>query len=187
MSLQESHRPNESGYDDNLCECQSQKNFKKKKNFKWPSLKVCPNCNSHRVWKHGFVLRLFDGFDEGLWLRRYRCPDCKTVITMRPRDYLPRFQAPLAIIRKSLLSKKYKNQWLPGISCSRQNFWWQSFKQKVFACWGNLLYFGLTSQDELKTPLFSVKDLFEALIRGGIYHPAGQFKPHRTAVFVQPT
>jgi hypothetical protein len=145
---------------DNFCACGSQENFKKKSDFKWPKPEGCPGCHSHRLWGHGFVSRFFDGFSEALLMRRYRCPDCGTVITMRPRGYLPRFQAPLAITRKSILDKHYRKCWSAGIGRTRQRLWWNAFCRRQAAIWGNLF-------------LFPVQDLFDALVRAGL-SPVGR-------------
>ena len=60
------------------------------RNFHWPKPCGCPKCRSARLWGHGFVLAYFDGFSFGLWLRRYRCPDCNCIIRMKPEGYFPR-------------------------------------------------------------------------------------------------
>ena len=44
--------------------------------FNWTKPDRCPRCNSARLWGHGYVPAYFDGFAEGLLLRRFRCPDC---------------------------------------------------------------------------------------------------------------
>ena len=141
-------------YHDNFCSRKPQEDFLKKQKYKWPRPAVCPRCQSHRVWGHGFVPRFFDGFSQALLMRRYRCPDCGVVITMRSRDYLPRFQAPLSSICKSLINKHYKNRWLTGLGRTRQQFWWNAFKRRVAAVWGNIC------------PL-AVKDQLETLLRAG--------------------
>lgn len=87
-------------------------------------------------------------------MRRYRCPDCGVVITMRPRNYLPRFQAPLSAIFESLRNKHYKDRWLTGPGRTRQQFWWKAFQRRIAAVWGNI-------------GAFAVKDLLEVLLRAG--------------------
>ena len=51
--------------------------------FPWPRPVVCPRCEGNRVWGHGFVSAFFDGFVDGVLLRRYRCPDCHCVLRLR--------------------------------------------------------------------------------------------------------
>jgi DNA-directed RNA polymerase subunit RPC12/RpoP len=91
-------------------------------NFPWPRLKQCPRCGG-RLWGHGFVAAYFDGFDEPIRLRRYRCPDCRMVIRTRPKDYWPRFQASIASIRKSLSDRLTRLRWRPDLPRSRQRHW----------------------------------------------------------------
>lgn len=38
-------------------------------------------------------------------MRRYRCPDCRLILTTRPIGYLDRFQASVADIRGSLAQR----------------------------------------------------------------------------------
>jgi hypothetical protein len=56
------------------------------KQFHWKKPECCPECGSIRLWGHGFVLRQFVGFAQGLWMKRYRCPDCHAVHTCRPKQ-----------------------------------------------------------------------------------------------------
>ncbi|NOY53666.1 MAG: hypothetical protein GXP58_08600 [Deltaproteobacteria bacterium] len=62
----------------------------------------CPRCHSDRLWGHGFVERLFDGFSVPLLIRRYRCSLCGCIITLRPDSHFPRIQAPKEEIRSAL-------------------------------------------------------------------------------------
>ncbi len=59
------------------------------KHFKWKNPGICPNCIGARLWGHGFVLRYFAGFVCGLWMKRWRCPDCGSVHTVRPEEFSP--------------------------------------------------------------------------------------------------
>lgn len=52
--------------------------FEKGRNFPWFRPDNCPVCGG-RIWGHGFVPAFFDGFNQALWLRRYRCQDCGSV------------------------------------------------------------------------------------------------------------
>ena len=56
--------------------------------YPWPKPELCPRCRIAGVWGHGFALAYFDGICEGLWLRRYRCPECGCVMRLRPEGYL---------------------------------------------------------------------------------------------------
>jgi hypothetical protein len=73
---------------------------------------------------------------------------------MRPRNYFPRFQAPLSAIFKSLHNKHYKDRWLTGLGRTRQQFWWKAFHRRIAAVWGNI-------------GAFAVKELLESLLRAG--------------------
>ncbi len=117
--------------------------FKLKEKFPWPRPKKCPKCNAFRVWKHGFVFANFDGFSSSLVIRRFRCPDCGSIIRMRPAGYFSRFQASISTIRLSIKDKFYKCRWLGNISRTRQLHWYNALKRRVKA------WLGDTSQDDL--------------------------------------
>jgi len=111
--------------------------FHKGKNYPWPKPEYCPRCRGNRVWGHGFATAFFDGFDESLWIKLYRCPDCRCVIRMRPKGYFKRFQAPIDTIRKSIFLKSATNRWLPGISRTRQHHWFKALRRRVKAWFGD--------------------------------------------------
>ena len=54
------------------------------RDFPWSRPKRCPKCNGDRVWGHGFVSAIFDGFAQQALLRRFRCPDCRCVAIREP-------------------------------------------------------------------------------------------------------
>ena len=97
--------------------------------YPWPRPPWCPRCKSPRLWGHGYVGRFFDGFDKAVLLKRYRCPDCRAVHTLRPNLYDRRFQAIWFTIFLSLLKKITCGHWLSGFSRQRQQYWWQGFKK----------------------------------------------------------
>jgi len=104
--------------------------------FKWIRPHACPRCNSVRVWGHGYVLACFDGFATGLWLRRFRCPDCSCIIRMKPKGYFPRFQTPIHTILVCLTQRLSGDTWNAGLSTSRQRHWLAALKRKTMACFG---------------------------------------------------
>jgi hypothetical protein len=55
------------------------------------------------------------------------------VVRLRPSGYFKRFQAPIEIIRSSVVSKIRFGKWLAGISRSRQQHWFKSLKKKITA------------------------------------------------------
>ena len=124
--------------------------FKLKEKFPWPHPKKCPKCNAFRVWKHGFVFANFDGFSSSLVIRRFRCPDCGSVIRMRPAGYFSRFQASISTIRSSIKNKFLKGRWLDNISRTRQRHWYVSLKRKIKAHLG----------DDFKKDLIAAFDFF---------------------------
>ena len=111
--------------------------FKMGRDYPWQKPGTCPNCNSFRIWGHGFVLAYFDGFKQALFIKRYRCPDCNCVIRMRPREFFSRFQAPIETIRSSICERLNKGKWLPHISRTRQAHWFRALKRRVLAYLGN--------------------------------------------------
>lgn len=87
---------------DKLCHNQTQAHFQKGKKNCWPRPELCLRCHGRQLWGHGYVASYFDGFDQPLYLKRYRCPACGCVIKMKPAGYLKRFQAPTDTIRSSI-------------------------------------------------------------------------------------
>ena len=98
------------------------------KQYPWPRLKRCLICGGIRVWGHGYVSRFFDGTDEALWLKRYRCPDCKKVYTIRPKSHYRNFWASRSTILKSIFNKLIHNSWITGVNRQRQQYWSRGFK-----------------------------------------------------------
>ncbi|MEE8400412.1 MAG: hypothetical protein V3S89_15480 [Desulfobacterales bacterium] len=107
--------------------------FELGRDYPWPRPDRCPRCSSYRLWGHGFVSAYFDGYDQPFALKRYRCPDCRCVIRMRPAGYFKRFQASIASIRSSIVSKAGRNQWIGGIGRERQHHWFRSLCRKIKA------------------------------------------------------
>lgn len=110
--------------------------YRQGRKFNWQKPDRCPRCGSVRVWGHGFVAAFFDGFDKCLFLRRYRCPDCKCVIRMKPKGYFKRFRAPIDTIRSCLRHRLSHGRWPNGLSKSRQRHWLYALKRKTMAFFG---------------------------------------------------
>ena len=102
---------------------------KQREQYPWPRPPWCPRCRSPRLWGHGYVPRYFDDFPGALLLKRYRCPDCGAVHTLRPHLYDRRFQVIWFTIFLSLLKKITLGGWLSGMSRQRQQYWWRGFKK----------------------------------------------------------
>jgi hypothetical protein len=100
------------------------------KDYRWERPARCPGCNSVRLWGHGYVLRYFQGYPEGLWLKRWRCADCRQVHTLRPFGWQSRLLYPLHIIRTAMLHKIRT-----GLFChffagrQVQQYWWRNLKR----------------------------------------------------------
>ncbi len=119
--------------------------FKQGSDYPWKRPAVCPGCNCHKVWGHGFVVAYFDGYADALHIRRYRCPDCKCVIRLRPGGFFNRFQASIATIRSSVSHHLHNGNWLPDISRTRQAHWYRALRRRVLAYFGS---FSKTRPDE---------------------------------------
>jgi len=113
------------------------------RDYPWPKPVGCPRCEGFRLWGHGFVLAYFDGYDQPFCLKRYRCPDCRCVLRLRPEGYFKRFQASVEMIRASIADKSAKNRWLPGISRSRQCHWFRSLCKRIKAYLTDTWYQGV--------------------------------------------
>jgi len=115
----------------------------KGRDFPWPRPAVCPRCDGNRVWGHGFVSAFFDGFVDGVLLRRYRCPDCHCVLRLRPSDFFKRFQASIETIRDCIFYRLNNSRWPKAISHTRQGHWLRALYRKTLA------YFGRGWKDRL--------------------------------------
>lgn len=73
----------------------------------------------------------FDGSDQPLWLKRYRCPDCGCVIRLRPRGYFKRFQTSIYTIRECLAYWVHHQRWKPGPSPPRQRHWVKALRRQL--------------------------------------------------------
>jgi len=106
------------------------------RDFPWPRPEICPRCGSTRVWGHGFVSAIFDGFVSHALLRRWRCPECHCVVRVRPGGYFPRFQASIETIRSSIAVRLEDGRWPRGGSRQRQGHWLRSLRRRVGAFLG---------------------------------------------------
>lgn len=122
------------------------------KNFKWQKPSACPNCGLY-LWGHGFVGRYFDDLASKLWLKRYRCPHCKIVITMIPVGRIQRFRYSLSHIFKTLIERLNFYQWPPWTTRQRAGHWMRRLKCYCQA------HYGLTSEGlALASRVLELKD-----------------------------
>ena len=110
--------------------------FKYGRDYPWPRPEVCPRCGSTRIWGHGYVEALFDGFNKALQLKRYRCPCCGCVMRLRPSSHLSRFQASTQKIKSIITTRIRTGRWPPGTSRQRSEHWLLSLKRKAFYLFG---------------------------------------------------
>jgi hypothetical protein len=95
------------------------------KRYPWPRPRRCPRCKG-RLWGHGYVLRYFEEC-WALWMKRWRCPDCRAVHTARPRRHCPRFRYGIGTILKTLRTKIREDRWTP-LSHQLQLYWWRGLQ-----------------------------------------------------------
>lgn len=107
--------------------------FERGKDFPWPRPASCPTpgCGSRRLWGHGYVRRYFEEYFQPFWVKRYRCPECEAVHTLRPRTFYKRFWYSALTILVSLLNKIIYGRWLRCLSRQVQQYWFKGF---LFQC-----------------------------------------------------
>lgn len=125
------------------------------KQYCWKKPGSCPECGSCRLWGHGFVLRNFVGFAFGLWMKRYRCPDCHAVHTCRPETFLPGMQYPAEVQSASLQAKLSEKPFLKSCPRQIQQHWMKAF---ITSCrqsgnWADPLSFFIHSQSKAQLPV----------------------------------
>lgn len=103
------------------------------RSYAWPKPERCPACLGIRIWGHGFVWAFFEFFLKGLYLKRYRCPNCGCVIRMKPQGYFRKFSVPVETIRASVASRMSGGPWLKDLGRSRQRHWIRSLMRQVMA------------------------------------------------------
>jgi hypothetical protein len=104
------------------------------RNYRWQRPARCPRCEGARVWGHGFVTAYFDETgSQGVYLKRYRCPECGVVIRMRPSGYWRRIQATVATVHQCVVHRLEKGRWPPGSNPARGRHWLRALKRQVRA------------------------------------------------------
>lgn len=99
------------------------------KDYPWHKPDVCPGCKGRRLWGHGYTQRCFSDLTQKLWVKRYRCPDCDSVHTMRPATHWRRFHTSISNILRSLINKIKRNRWISSLPRQNQQYW---FKGLIF-------------------------------------------------------
>ena len=88
------------------------------------------------LWGHGYVARYFDGEPGPLWLKRWRCPACGAVYTMRPHTHWRRFLAPWWLIMASLVQYLERGRSLSLCGRQRQRYWFRGLLEQRQAAGG---------------------------------------------------
>jgi hypothetical protein len=101
--------------------------FELGKAYPWPRPECCRSCSSRRIWGHGYVKRYFEDSCEPLWVRRFRCPECGTVYTLRPDLFFKGFRYSLITIILSLVKKITDHRFLSSVSRQIQQYWRKGF------------------------------------------------------------
>ena len=94
--------------------------------YPWEKPTRCPACRGIRLWGHGYVLRYFEPFEDLIWVKRCRCPDCGSVHTFRPHPYLQAFRYPLPVILLCLFIKAVTSTWAKELCRQIQQGWWRT-------------------------------------------------------------
>ena len=97
---------------------------KKGKTHKWEK-HYCDKCQ-RSMWGHGFVMRYFSETWAGIYVKRYRCPDCSTVVTTRPQTYWQGVRSAILTIYE-VLKSKLTGFWPPGFQRQRGLHWLRRF------------------------------------------------------------
>ena len=64
-------------------------------------------------------------------MKRYRCPDCRAVHTLRPSSHWRGFWAPWRLILVCLLGKLRGRHWSSRIPRQRQQYRWKGFGKQA--------------------------------------------------------
>ena len=100
--------------------------------YQWQRPLRCPRCGGVRVWGHGYVTAYFDeAGSQSVDLKRYRCPECRVVIRLRPSGYWRRIQAAVAAVHQCVLHRLEKGRWPPGCNAARGRHWLRALKRQV--------------------------------------------------------
>ena len=108
--------------------------FEQGKDYRWIRPAACLNCNHYMVWGHGFVPRFFDGFVSCLYMKCYRCPLCRCVITSRPDTHFSRILCCKETIRTLLALRITTGRWpTSSVLPSRMRYWLTNLKRQTLA------------------------------------------------------
>lgn len=108
------------------------------KEYPWERPGACPRCGHYRLWGHGYVQRYFLGFSSCIYLKCYRCPACRCVLTLRPDSHFSRIRASRELIREHLARRETMGH-LPRCDLPRSSlrYWWTNLTRRTLALLNN--------------------------------------------------
>lgn len=95
------------------------------KEYQWPRTN-CPKCLG-KTWGHGFRLRYYSEFSDGIYIKRCRCPTCKIVISLVPSGYWPCYRSSISTVYQTLKHKLQSLHWPAEFSRQRGGHWLRKF------------------------------------------------------------
>jgi len=63
-----------------------------------------------------------------LLMKRFRCPDCSSVHTCRPKDFLKGLRFSAEVISDCLRNKIEKDRWLSSVVRQNQQYWYRRLR-----------------------------------------------------------
>jgi hypothetical protein len=109
------------------------------KNHKWPPCE-CEKCQRN-MWGHGFVARYFTNTCQ-IFMKRYRCPNCKTVVTTRPQGFRPWIRSSTQAVYQALSFRISYGFWPAETTRQRGGHWLRRFAiHAKMSCETSLLTF----------------------------------------------
>ncbi len=123
--------------------------FLQGREYVWPRPERCLRCDSDRVWGHGFVERMFEGFSVALLIKRYRCPVCGGIIVLRPDTHFSCIQTPIKEIRFALSQRIETGRWPTGLSPPLARHWLKNLRRNSSAYLSDLQRGLITAFDSL--------------------------------------
>lgn len=113
------------------CDVSIKEILKYNKKFKWKKPSVCPCCGDSVLWGHGTVLCFFTHISSGLYLKRYRCTSCKSVIKLKPAGLFKGFQTPVKTIKQSIMDRFAKKKYSTSAPRQNQDYWLRNLNKNI--------------------------------------------------------
>ena len=127
----------------------------KKYPFYHPPQCLNENCQSQRIWGHGYRDLYFDDISGQLSMKRYRCADCGVVYILRPSDYFGRHHASKILIINRLSKRINDGFWdtSRNLTRQRQGHWLKALKKNI------VKYLGIDFTKDLINGFHKLMDL----------------------------